>query len=33
MAYIVSQIKNIINDSVKDALGKTNGVVNIPTEM
>lgn len=31
MAYIVSQIKNIINDSVKDALGKTNGVTQVDT--
>lgn len=31
MSYIVSQIKNIINDSVKDALGKTNGVTQVDT--
>lgn len=31
MTYIVSQIKNIINDSVKDALGKTNGVTQVDT--
>lgn len=26
MAYLVKQIPNIVNDAVKDALGKTNGV-------
>lgn len=31
MAYLVSRIKNIINDSVKDALGKTNGVTQVDT--
>lgn len=31
MSYIVSQIKNIVNDSVKDALGKTNGVTQVDT--
>lgn len=31
MAYNVEQIKTILNDSVKDALGKTYGVTNIDT--
>lgn len=31
MAYIVSQIKNIINDSVADALGKNFGVTQVDT--
>lgn len=31
MAYLVSQIKNIINDSVKDALGKNYGTTQIET--
>lgn len=31
MAYIVSQIKNIINDSVADALGKNSGVTKVET--
>ena len=31
MAYIVSQIKNIINDSVADALGKNYGVTQVDT--
>lgn len=31
MAYIVSQIKNIVNDSVKDALGKTFDATKIET--
>ena len=29
MAYLVSQIKNIVNDAVEDALGKTNGLQNL----
>ena len=29
MAYIVSQIKNIVNDSVKDALGKNYGATKV----
>ena len=31
MAYLVSQIKNIVNDSVKDALGKNYGVTKVET--
>ena len=31
MTYIVSQIKNIINDSVADALGKNYGVTQVDT--
>lgn len=31
MAYLVKQIKNVVNDSVKDALGKTNGVTAVET--
>lgn len=29
MAYLVSQIKNIVNDSVKDALGKNYGITKV----
>lgn len=31
MGYLVSQISNIVNDSVKDALGKVSGVTKIET--
>lgn len=31
MSYIVAQIKNIINDSVADALGKNSGVTKVET--
>ena len=29
MAYLVTQIKDIVNDAVEDALGKTNGLQNL----